>query len=222
MNALFFYLLFAVSGGYFSQYSAEAGNAMDFYKENIALFKEVFAGASDSEIKMAFSVVAPEVSQYDAIRDYVEKKAVGIKYVRNGECDYSIGYFQMKPSFVESLEKEVFKDRVLAEKYGKLFEYSRKNDERAVRKERFDRLCNTKWQIRYLSLFIDVVKKRTSSWGLSGNGECLRFWATMYNAGFYLSKARVKQRQTVRQFPRSTAEFNYSSVALEFYKELCR
>ena len=206
--------------GYFAAYSGNAQDAMEFYRENKSLFDRHFQGASAEEKKMAFAIVAPEVSCYDVFMDFVETEAMKHKYVDSGECDYSIGYFQMKPSFVESLENEVFRSSALRAKYGAALSYSREGSATDKRRERLNRLCQTEWQVRYLAIFLEIVKARTAGWGLAGNEERLRYWATMYNAGFYLSKARVRQRQSVKQFPRSTNEFNYSAVAVEFYKML--
>ena len=215
-------LIALVQGDYFTSHAADAKMAMDMFGEYRQELRNVFAGATDEYIAIAFSIVAPEVSCYDAIMDFVEVSAMRRSYVTNGNCDYSIGYFQMKPSFVESLEKEVFRDAALKRKYGSLLAYSQGDDVATVRRARLSRLCKVEWQIKYLAIFVDVVKKRTSSWNLRGGEDRVRYWATMYNAGFYLSRARVEQRQTVKQFPRGTTEFNYSAVAVEFYRVLLR
>lgn len=220
MITLFLSLTLLLPDGYFTAYSGNARDAMEFYRENRALFDRYFAGATETEKKIAFAIVAPEVSCYDSFMDFVETEAMERSYVGDGECDYSIGYLQMKPSFVESLENEVFRDATLRAEYGTSLAYSREGSAVDKRRERFERLCRTDWQIRYLAIFLKIVKKRTQNWGLGSDEERVRYWATMYNAGFYLSKARVRQRQTVKQFPRRTNEFNYSAVALEFYKGL--
>lgn len=220
MITILFSILTIVQGTYFAEYSRDAEDAVAFFANNSAAFRRVFNGASEDDIRVAYSIVAPEVSQYDAVSDFMEVAALEIKYVRGGNCDYSIGYFQMKPSFVESLEKEVFKSRKLTAKYGELLKYSKGKNRRKVRQERLDRLSDTEWQIRFLAIFVDVVKERTAGWNLKNNNEKVRYWATLYNAGFYLSRSRVEQRQGVKQFPRNTKKFNYSAVAVEFYNAL--
>lgn len=208
-------------GNYFATYSAEAQSALALYDDYKALLRSALGCTIDEDIALAFAIVAPEASQYSALSDYVETKVLEYKYVTNDECDYSIGLFQMKPSFVESLEKEVFSNATLAKKYSEWLAYSKGSNAKSVRSERLKLLSQTEWQIKYLAIFVDVVKLRTARWGLRTNEERVRCWATMYNAGFYLSKERVEQRCTVKQFPRGTKEFNYSAVALEFYKKLC-
>lgn len=201
-------------------YSVEVQRAVDFYEKNHDTLKDIFPGLSEKMLKMIYSVVAPEVSQYDPFKDFIEVKALEMKYVRNGNCDYSIGRFQMKPSFVESLEKEVFNSASLKKKFGKYLGYATGEDPGTVRKERLKRMCESEWQMRYLAIFIEVAKRRTAKWGLKGNEEKLWCWATLYNAGPYLSRQRVSNRQKVKQFPRGTKEFNYSAVAVELYKVL--
>ena len=120
MITILFSILTIVQGTYFAEYSRDAEDAVAFFANNSAAFRRVFNGASEDDIRVAYSIVAPEVSQYDAVSDFMEVTALEIKYVRGGNCDYSIGYFQMKPSFGESLEKEVFKSRKLTAKYGEL------------------------------------------------------------------------------------------------------
>lgn len=211
-----------VQGSYITEYKEGSAAAVDFYREWHTRISKAFSGAKESDLVLAYSIVAPEVSQYDAFKDFLEMGIMKKKYVADGSCDYSIGYFQMKPSFVESLENEVFKSVSLKKKYGKQLAYSRGKNKRNVRKERLERLCETEWQIRYLAIYVDVARQRTAKWGLKSSEEKLRYWASMYNAGFYLSKTRIRQRQTVKQFPRSTAKYNYSAVAVELYKRLLK
>lgn len=201
-------------------YAAETREALKFYKRNYDTFKKHFPGMNESMLKVVYCVVAPEVSQYDAMTDFFEVKALEAKYVKDGSCNYSIGYFQMKPIFVESLEKEVFNNASLKKKYGKHLAYAKGKNSATVRAERLERMCEMEWQIRYLAIFIDIVKMRTAKWGLKSNKDKVRYWATLYNAGLYLNKTRVKNRQNVKQFPRGTKEFNYSAVAVELYGKL--
>ena len=205
---------------YTAAYAGETRDVLKFYKKHYDTFKKHFPGMSESMLKVVYSVVAPEVSQYDPMTDFFEVKALEAKYVKDGSSNYSIGYFQMKPVFVVSLEKEVFSNASLRKKYGKHLAYAKGRDGVTVRKERLERMCKIEWQIRYLAIFIDIVKLRTAKWGLKSNKEKVRYWATLYNAGLYLNKGRVKNRQNVKQFPRGTKEFNYSAVAVELYGKL--
>ena len=50
-----------------------------------------------------YSIVAPEITQYSFIRNTLESYTLNVLYVQYGRAyaDYSIGFFQMKPSFIE-------------------------------------------------------------------------------------------------------------------------
>ena len=219
MISILFTLLLSVSDGYFTAYPSQSRQALEAFENCRAGLKTALLDANDEDIRMAFAIVAPEAGCYDSFSDYFETAAVRKGYPSNGSPDYSIGLFQMKPSFAESLESEVAKDSDLKAKYGSRLAYS-SNDVTKQRRERVKRLSNTDWQIYYLAVFVDVVKKRTAGWGLKDAESKVRYWSTLYNAGIYLSKARVEQRQGVKQFPRGTKEFNYSAIAVEYYKAL--
>lgn len=212
-------MLLAVAGDYFTAYPGGANEAVRLFDCCREKLGELLGDASDDDIMIAFSIVAPEVSQYSALVDIFETKAVKDGYPSTGKPDYSIGLFQMKPSFAESLESEVCKDNTLKQKYGARLAYGT-DDIRKVRRQRVERLSDTGWQILYLAVFVDVVKRRTATWGLTSSEVKVRCWSTLYNAGFYLSRERVKQRQGVKQFPRNTKSFNYSAIAVEFYNVL--
>ena len=218
MIPILFSLLLLSPDGYLASYPSQSSLAMQACEDCCVWLKKLLPDATEDECMLIFSIVAPEVSQYDSFRDFLEVKALQMKYVKDGSCDYSVGYFQMKPSFAEGIEKEISRNAALRGKYGKMFAYA-STSEREQRRERVSRLCSVDWQVRYLAVFVEVVQRRTASWGLADDEEKLRCWATLYNAGTYLSKDRVMQRQGVKQFPRGTREFNYSSISLEFYRK---
>ena len=219
MMSLLLSLILLVPEGYMAAYPSQSRQAIEEFGSCREELNKILPDATDEELRIAFAIVAPEISCYNALSDYFETAAVKKGYPSSGTPDYSIGLFQMKPSFAESLENEVVKDSALKAKYGSRLAYG-SNDSAAKRRERVNRLANTNWQICYLAVFVDVVKKRTSTWDLSDAESKVRYWSTLYNAGLYLSKARVEQRQGVKQFPRGTKEFNYSAIALELYRAL--
>ena len=219
MISILFSLILLAPDSYIAAYPSQSHQAIETFESCRAELEKLLPGATDEELRIAFAIVAPEAGCYNSLSDYFETAAVKNGYPSNGSPDYSIGVFQMKPSFAESLENEVDKDAALKAKYGSKLTYSSSNVT-SKRRERVNRLASDKWQIYYLAVFVDIVKKRTSTWNLKDAESKVRYWATLYNAGLYLSKARVEQRQGVKQFPRGTKEFNYSAVALELYKSL--
>lgn len=59
---------------------------------------------------LAKAIVFPEVIRYSVIRNKLELHGLFTLYVQYGErySDFSVGYFQMKPSFARQLELDVF------------------------------------------------------------------------------------------------------------------
>ena len=219
MFSILLSFLLSVGDGYIAAYPTQSRQAVETFESCRAELEKVLPSASDEDIRIVFAIVAPEAGCYNSLGDYFETSAVKKGYPSSGSPDYSIGQFQMKPSFAESLENEGAKNSALKAKYGSRLAY-KGSDIKSIRRERVSRLSNTDWQIYYLAVFVDVVKMRTAGWGLNDAESKVRYWATLYNAGLYLSKARVEQRQGVKQFPRGTKEFNYSAGALELYKAL--
>ena len=58
--------------------------------------------------ELAEAVVFPELVLYSALQDCIETTAVKGLYLQGGTrgADFSIGRFQMKPSFAEALERD--------------------------------------------------------------------------------------------------------------------
>lgn len=114
MTTLF--LLAAMS--YFSLFPSESREAMAYYSAHKRDFDKEMEHLDAKERRIAVSVVLPEVSQYSHILDYVELKSLYFIYLYQGGGDFSVGRFQMKPSFVEMLERDIDKDPVLSRRYG--------------------------------------------------------------------------------------------------------
>ena len=98
---------FMAPDNYCAKYPSGADDALKLYKECKDELKILLGNVSDEEVKLAFAIVAPEASQYNRLTDYFEVRAVRSGYPSKGAPNYSIGIFQMKPSFAENLEKEV-------------------------------------------------------------------------------------------------------------------
>ena len=57
---------------------------------------------------MALAVVFPEIVRYSDLEDLIQIRALKVLYVQYGRkyADFSVGHFQMKPSFIEQLEAD--------------------------------------------------------------------------------------------------------------------
>ena len=205
---------------YCTLYPKECTFTSDFFTEH----KEKFEGAAKItglSSSFLFAIVAPEVSQYSYLRDKLETNSLKVMYVQGGSeyANFSIGYFQMKPSFVEQLEELIQADSLLRRKYRDcLFVIPQ---ERAARVTRIERLSTIEWQIKYLEIFCGIVQKRFKDIVFINNEERLQFFAAAYNCGFYKSEQQIKKTEQLALFPHfSQKKFRYSDVSKLFYQQL--
>lgn len=199
---------------YAALFPRETKEAVEFFNEHSREVNTQLKDLDKDTRQIALAIVAPEVSQYSSVTDFFELRTMFISYRNFGRGNFSVGYFQMKPGFIEGLEKEIANNAALKKKFSS---YIPKGTDKEKRETRLKRLKTLEWQLKYLEVFIEVAKLKTKGIKFKNNEEKLRYWATLYNSGFNLSKEKVKQYQNKKFFPRSTKSFNYSDVALEFY-----
>ena len=86
-------------------YEAERSEAIQFIESHEALIKKICLekGQRPSNV---LPIVFPELIRYSLFRDYLETTMLERLYVKEGTsgADFSIGHFQMKPSFAEKIE----------------------------------------------------------------------------------------------------------------------
>lgn len=219
-----FVLLFSLVLNQFSfgQYSVHRPNefqrAITFLLEHKSEFKKCAAGTG-LNYKQVFSIVAPEISEYSTIKNYFESQSLKVLYVQKGSgySDFSIGFFQMKPSFVERLEKIVSNNPKLYTSFNHFL--IKLKDKKNERRERIKRLESEEWQFRYLKLFLTILRNSTKNQKFSNKEEKIKFYSTYYNAGIHKSREEIIQELNHERFPNfSTKKFNYSNVCLEFYR----
>lgn len=164
-----------------------------------------------------FAIVAPEISQYSNLSDKAQTYALKTLYVQMGKgyADFSIGWFQMKPSFIEQLEQYIQDTDTSLTSFPKVRMTDKEG--RNARIERIRKLERLDWQLKYLALFCRVVQHRFCGMQFESEQEKLRFYANAYNAGFLLDGERL-QRCMGAYFPHlAKQKFRYDDVALWFY-----
>jgi hypothetical protein len=211
---------FLAFGQYNVDFQSEFKSAMYFYKNHEKKFskKENSTGLTS---KFLFCIVAPEVSQHNSIVNDVQLYSMKLLYVQNGTKygDFSLGIFQMKPSFVEDMEVYVSKNSNLKKAFSKIL-FKDKNSSYA-RSTRLNRLATLDWQLLYLTVFCNIVKDRFSYIKFSNIKDKLKFYATAYNCGFSRSKEDIIKHQSMFQFPRfSMNKYNYSDISILFYNHI--
>lgn len=210
-------LICALILSFFGSYPKEAKEAMDFLNDNREEIISTTPQLSSSERAMALAIVAPEISLFSKLVNFLELRTLYILYLNGGTADFSVGPFQMKPSFVEEMEKHAANSDELKEKYSNLLP---NGDQREKRKFRLNKLATIKGELQYLSLFISIAKSLTSDLRFENSEQRLRYWATLYNSGLSLNEEKIARLQSKKMFPRREKRFNYSDIACEFFNEI--
>ena len=108
----------------------------------------------DLDPLLAEAVVWPEMERYSRLQDLMETAAnYGTYITTGGGPDYSIGIFQMKPSFVEAMEKAWMRSG-LARKYELWFDT---DDTVTARRVRISRMQKEEWQVIYVGVFLRLL-----------------------------------------------------------------
>ena len=206
--------------GYCKEYEKECQKAKAFFAEHESKL-EAAAQTCNLPARFLFAIVAPEITQFGYLSNKVETYSLKVFYVQNGKAysDFSIGIFQMKPSFIEAMENYISADTSLKKEYKKfLFE---KPDERQARVERINKLGSMEWQMEYLALFCAVVNHKFADINFANEEEKLRFYASAYNSGFHKSEQQIKETAQKALFPHfSRQKYKYSDIAVWFYQEV--
>lgn len=210
-------LITVVIISFFSQFSEESNQVLDSYKTNWDVIDKNLTSLSTTEKLLALSIVAPEFSLYSKYTDIIELRTLYVMYLNTGISDFSVGPFQMKPSFIEDMEKYVISNSQLASKFSSLIPTG---SNREKRKFRLENLSTWNGQLKYLNLFVIIVKEKTKFIEFKSIEEKLRYWSTLYNAGINCSQKKIIRLQQIKGFPKFSNKFNYSKVSYEFFLKL--
>lgn len=194
----------------------------------------------DIPADVAEAVIFPELVRYNRIQDSFETSVLEASYPEDGitGCDYSIGRFQMKPSFVEDLEKRWMRSG-LGQKYGLIYDTA---DSVEARQARFDRLKSEEGQCVYLAVYLRMLYLDYGS--LDKDGQVLQagletlprteqayLAATAYNHGTLWrspgagSLDRIRSVAAEKTFPlpniwrTKTSLYSYGELAARYYSQ---
>lgn len=174
------------------------------------------------DARLAEAIVFPELIRYSMWQDEIERAAVNGLYVTKGRegADFSIGRFQMKPSFAEEVEK-AWNASSLSKEYGFSFNLADNNE---ARRSRVRRLSTMQGQCRYLAIFIRLQQQRHPHLSQLLLKEQVGFLATAYNRCFSASWNEILKMQSQRHFhtdvirTRSTRYYSYADIAIAAFK----
>ena len=203
-------------------FSAEFADALNFLDLNLWIADSATRWGIDPDVTRA--VVFPELLRYSALRDQLEVSCLKTLYVQFGEeyADFSIGRFQMKPSFAEKLERLWM--RSTRSRYS-CVRFDTTISVRA-RKERVYRLETLEGQVRYLCLFTCLLPDLHPGVNDLGGEERLRFYATAYNYSFTAKFGVIQAETRKKRFFTTlfacpgTKYYNYSDIAYFYYSRL--
>lgn len=179
---------------------------------------------------VAEAIIFPELVRYSRWQDRMEEAIMTSSYLTQGSKngpDYSIGMFQMKASFVESLEKRWM--RSTQSKETEIY-FDTRTESRMARQARIDRLRNPMWQCIYLALFIRMLYADYPELGSQISTEQVRLCAAAYNHGIrwperegtgsieQMYEWSTKNTFFTDFFPTPLSDrYNYSEIALQHY-----
>lgn len=175
------------------------------------------------ESHFALSIVFPELIRYSSIANYIEVRALEVLYVQYGSdyADFSVGLFQMKPTFAEQIEADIINFRLenghpeLAALHPSIV------DSLNIRRERIVRLKNDYYQLLYLEAFIRIMDQVYYEQASFPVEEKLAFFATAYNTGYRKDYSVIIGERDKDRFYTGMAEpdikYNYSAIALDYY-----
>lgn len=171
---------------------------------------------------LAISIIFPELVRYSALQDKIEITLLKALYINLGNdyADFSIGQFQMKPSFAELIREKasVVTGNKSEISFKKISDYDNIKD---FRKSIVSDLEDPKSQIRYLIAFIKICE---NNFKMDRKDElsCVKFLATAYNFGFDKSETEIynmidKKFFNIKLF--KTENYSYAEVSLFWYKQ---
>ena len=170
--------------------------------------------------KLAIAIVFPELVRYSALKDKMEIGLLKTLYVNLGNdyADFSIGIFQMKPSFAETIRDE--SSIYLGRRSGITFKnISGFDDVKDYRKSIIKDLEDPESQVIYLISFIQICEKKFNLNRLD-EGRLLKFLATAYNFGIDkkpLEIVRISDKKFFSTKLITNEKYSYADVSLFWY-----
>ena len=203
---------------YRRQLDNEWKKADEIVREHHQSWEAVFTSL-DADSRVCEAIVFPEILRWSKVKDLFEQAALKDRYIKEGTAgaDFSIGLFQMKPSFAEKVEKAWMKSPLCRE-YGLFFDLQ---DTDHARTQRIRRLSDGNWQCVYLAVFVRLMYEREPSIAAMPEDEQISMLATAYNRDFHAPVDSLRRWARVPTFhldilpSKSTQYYPYAAIAVE-------
>jgi len=194
-----------IAGGFTSEYPRETESAVRWCTKNPWAAQELEQSIGAEAALWALSIVAPEIGQWGSLRTKIEYGTLYNLYIHYGKGDFSVGPFQMKPSFAEDMESRHPELAITAE------------NEKETRYVRLGRMSSAEGQLPYLAAFMKEARRIVDAWGVDNPDEAFLYMATLYNGGLGISREKADDLMAGASFPRfGVQKFNYAKAAAEF------
>jgi hypothetical protein len=211
----------AQSLNYAEIFGSDWQKALAFVEENNIWIKSVLK-KHNIPYEEAVAVVFPELVRYSALRDKMETALLKTLYCNLGDdyADFSVGVFQVKPSFAEKIRDDVLivKNRKIKNLFKDRSVYP---DERAFRASIVAELEDPKTELNYIIAFLKICENRfIINW--SDEASKIEFLATAYNTGFWKSTEEIEAMTEKKFFNTKlfkTENYSYADVALFWYNK---
>lgn len=178
--------------------------ALNWIKKNDKIFT-AYSKKYNVPARELKAIIFPELIRYNRVFDAIQIESLKYLYVTEGKfyADFSVGFFQMKPSFAEKVEREAEPE----------FGYRELEDNEQNRRDRLIRLTKTETQLNYLCAFYRLCEKKFRSAEPGPVPNKIKLFATAYNAGYHLHLEKLKVLQTRKHF----SGYNYSDISLFYF-----
>jgi hypothetical protein len=204
-------------------------NALKLIHINTMLIKQNLE-ADSIHFKLLTAIIFPELIRHNPFRDKLEQESLHLIYVSYGAedgLDFSIGFFQMRPSFAEKLELYIqHKEQYLEVKnriFKTLYTYTQTEPQKE-REERVNRLKDLAWQVKYLRCFYHILQDKFPHFNYLTTPQKVLFSSTAYNRGFHCTKEEIKRWEKIENFPmgksffkQNAKQYIYGQVALDYF-----
>ncbi len=194
--------------------------AAAFERENRS-WMESLLEKNNVSYPLAIAVVFPELVRYSALRDKMEITLLKALYINLGEyyANFSIGQFQMKPSFAAIIRDEA--PGVMSRRSGITFKVTDDfSDIQNYRKSIITDMEDPKVQLTYLITFFRICEKKFKTNRMNETNR-IRFLATAYNYGVDKTADQIKSMTDRKFFTTKLIKdvtYSYSDISVFWYK----
>lgn len=214
-----------VTTNYKKDFGNDYTHAVQWLKLNSTGFEKA-AEAFNIPARNLKAIVFPELIRYNTVYDAIEINTLRYLYVSEGKeyADFSVGNFQMKPSFAEMVEQDAnqYLDAGFLQRSGfdKLKDLA---DNEVTRRARITRITSTQQQLIYLCAFYKICDVKFADKSFASANEKIKFYATCYNTGYRRSYEDILAVQEKKYFHTgkffTTANYNYADISNYYYEQ---